>query len=189
MMWLVVWGLGVALNVVPAFMPPTWVMLAYFHLYHGLPVVPLAVVGALGASTGRAILALGSRAFGARFLPAAWSGNIVALVETLQSQPTLAVSSLALFALGPVPSNQLFIAAGLARAPLPPILLVFGIARCISYVLWVSAAQLADQSLREALGSRVGGWGMIAIQLAGFAVIIVAMQIDWRRLLQKWRLP
>lgn len=186
MIWLVVWGLGVALNIVPAFMPPTWAMLAYFHLYYALPVVPLAIVGALGATTGRAILALGSRAVGDRFLPAAWRVNIVALVETLQSQPTLAVSSLALFALGPVPSNQLFIAAGLARAPLPPILLVFGVARCLSYVLWVSAANLADQSLRDILGSRLGGWEVIAIQLAGFVFIVLAMRVDWRRVLQNW---
>lgn len=187
MTWFVVWGLGVALNVAPAFMPPTWVMLAYFHLNHGLPVLPLAVVGALGATTGRAILALGSRAIGERYLPAAWRANITALVETLESQPRLAVSSLALFALGPVPSNQLFIAAGLARVPLFPILLVFGIARCLSYVLWVSAANLADQTLRDVLEPQISGWGVIAIQLAGFAIIILAMQIDWRRILQKWR--
>ena len=70
MNWLVVWVLAMALNAVPAFMPPTWSVLAYFHLYQGLSVVPLAIVGALGATTGRAILAPGSRAFGDRFVPA-----------------------------------------------------------------------------------------------------------------------
>jgi hypothetical protein len=99
--WLVVWVLAVALNAVPAFMPPTWSVLAYFHLYHALPVVPLAVVGALGATTGRAALAMGSCVFGNRFVPASWRANVEALVVTLQSQPTLALPSLALFALGP----------------------------------------------------------------------------------------
>ena len=108
-------------------MPPTWAVLAYFHLYHQLPTLPLAIVGALGSTTGRGLLALGSRAFGARFLPESWRVNIETLVEMLQSQPTLAFSSLALFTLGPFPSNQLFIAAGIAKAPLPPILLVFGV--------------------------------------------------------------
>jgi hypothetical protein len=181
--WLLVWVLAVALNAVPAFMPPTWSVLAYFHLYHALPVVPLAFVGALGATTGRAILALGSRAFGNRFVPASWRANVEALVATLQSRPTLALPSLALFALGPVPSNHLFVAAGLARAPLPPILAVFGSARFVSYVLWVSAANVADRSLREVFGARLGGWGAVALQLAGFALIVLLMRIDWRRLL------
>jgi hypothetical protein len=188
MTWFVVWALAVGLNAIPAFMPPTWAVLAYFHLYQGLPVAPLAVVGALGATMGRAILALGSRAFGDRWIPASWRANVEALVSTLQSRPALALPSLALFALGPVPSNHLFVAAGLALAPLPPILLVFGIARCISYVLWVSAADIADQSLRQVLGSWWGGWGAVALQIAGFVLIVLAMRIDWRRLLQQ-RLP
>jgi hypothetical protein len=176
--WLVVWVLAVALNAVPAFMPPTWSVLAYFHLYHALPVEPLAVVGALGATTGRAILA-----FGNQFVPASWHANVEALVATLQSRPALALPSLALFALGPVPSNHLFVAAGLARAPLPPILVVFGSASFVSYVLWVSAANVADQSMRDVFGSRVAGWGAIALQIAGFAVIVLLMRLDWRRLL------
>jgi hypothetical protein len=148
----------------------------------------LAVVGALGATTGRAALALGSRAFGNRFVPASWRANVEALVATLQSRPTLALPSLALFALGPVPSNHLFVAAGLARAPLPPILVVFGGARFVSYVLWVSAANVADRSLREVVGPRLGGWGAVALQLAGFALIVLLMRLDWRRIL-RGRLP
>jgi hypothetical protein len=83
-----------------------------------------------------------------------------------------------------VPSNHLFVAAGLARVPLAPILVVFASAPFVSYVLWVSAATVGDQSLREAFGSRVAGWGAIALQIAGFALIVLLMRIDWRRLLQ-----
>jgi hypothetical protein len=67
-------------------------------------------------------------------------------------------------------------------------LLVFGVARGISYVLWVSVADVADRSLREIAGPRWGGWGAIALQLAGFALIVLAMRVDWRRLLRE-RMP
>jgi hypothetical protein len=130
------------------------------------------------------LLALASRAFGDRFLPAAWQSNVEALVDALQSRPVLALPSLALFALGPVPSNHLFIAAGIAQAPLPPILAVFGVARCVGYLLWVSAAAIADQSLRDLLGPRLGGWSVIAVQVVGFILIVLAMRVDWRRLLR-----
>ncbi|MEZ4565366.1 MAG: hypothetical protein R2853_21825 [Thermomicrobiales bacterium] len=174
MVWLAVWGLAVVLNSVPAFMPPTWAVLTDFHLYHALPIVPLAIVGVPGSTAGRALLALGSRAFGARFVPASWRANIEGLVETLQGQPTLANSTLLLFTLGPLPSNQLFIAAGLARAPLAPMLLVFGVARCVSYVLWVSAANSVDRSLREAPGPRTGRWQVVVVQLARFALLFLS---------------
>lgn len=72
---------------------------------------------------------------------------------------------------------------GLARAPLPPVLLVFGAARGVSYVLWVSAADVADRSLRDVLGSRYAGWGAVAVQVAGFLLIVLIMRIDWVRFL------
>ncbi|MFN8664714.1 MAG: hypothetical protein U0075_22740 [Thermomicrobiales bacterium] len=187
MIWVAVWGLAVALNAVPAFMPPTWAMLAYFHLYHALPIIPLAVVGALGSTAGRAILALGSRAFGDRFVPASARENIEGLVQTLEARPVLGVSTLALFALGPFPSNHLFIAAGLARAPLAPILLVFCVTRAISYVIWVSAANVADRSLRDLLGPRIGGWEVILVQVIGFGLILLSLRVNWRRVLgDRW---
>lgn len=128
----------------------------------------------------RALLALGSRAFEACFVLATARSNIEGLGETLQGRPALAFTSLALFALGPLPSNQLFIAAGLAKAPLLPILVVFCVARSVSYVLWISAANIAGRSLQELLGPRLGSWGVIALQLAGFGLILLAMRVDWR---------
>ena len=187
MVWIAIWGLAVALNAVPAFMPPTWAMLAYFHLYHALPIVPLAVVGAVGSTAGRALLALGSRAVGDRFVPASARENIEGLVQVLEERPAWGVSTLALFALGPFPSNHLFIAAGLARAPLAPILLVFCISRGISYVIWVSAADVADRSLRDLLGPRIGGWEIVLIQLLGFGLILLSLRVNWRRVLgNRW---
>lgn len=187
--WLVVWLAAVALNAVPAFMPPTWSLLAYFHLAHGLGVVPLAVVGAAGATTGRLLLALGSRFFGDRFVPAANRENLAALADELGSRPALAASSLVLFALGPVPTNQLFVAAGLARAPLGPLLAVFGVARFVSYLLWVGAAEVAARTLRDAISPSLGGWAAVVAQIGGFALIVVASRIDWARVVARLRPP
>jgi membrane protein YqaA with SNARE-associated domain len=185
--WLTVAVIAVGLNVVPAFMPPTWSVLAYFHVREGLAVLPLAVVGALGATLGRAALALGSRAVGARVLPCRWRANIEVLVDELKRRRELGLSALALFALGPVPSNQLFIAAGIARAPLLPILAVFAVARFISYLIWINAGSIAATSLTELLSPRLGATVTTAIQIAGFIFLLVMMQLDWRRILQRYR--
>jgi len=187
--WLLVWVLTVALNFVPAFMPPTWALLAYFRVQHGLDVLPLALAGAFGATTGRALLALASQHAGERIIPARWRANIRALVATIESRPAFSLPTLGLFALGPVPSNHLFIAAGLAKAPLAPVLTVFAIARFVSYVIWVTAAATAAQSLGQVLGPRLGGGLAVAIQIVGFAVLIVIMHVDWATVLRRWNQP
>src|SRR5919199_4773226 len=53
-------------NLAPALMPPTWSILAFFLIGYHLPLVPLAVGGALAASAGRLGLALASRPWGPR---------------------------------------------------------------------------------------------------------------------------
>ncbi len=184
--WLVVWAASVVLNVVPAFMPPTWALLVYFHMGQGLDVLPLALVGAFGATTGRALLALLSRWFGGRVIPKRWRENITALVTGLEAKPALGLSTLLLYTLGPLPSNQLFIAVGIARGSLAPVLAIFAGTRFVSYLIWVSAAITAANSLRESLAPRFGGELAVAVQLVGFILLILVMQVDWASILKRW---
>ncbi|MFM8593209.1 MAG: hypothetical protein ACKOCK_02300 [Chloroflexota bacterium] len=186
MEWLLIYLIAALLNLIPLFMPPTWALLAFFHINRELDVVPLAVVGALGAVTGRAGLALLARSWGPRIVPARWQHNITALSDQLRSHPSLGLPALALFALGPIPSSQLLIAAGLARTPLAPVLLVFGLARFVSYILWVEAANLTVTKLSDLFSSKVGGGAAILAQIVGFAILIAIMQVDWASLFQRW---
>ena len=167
-------------------MPPTWALLASFHLPHGLGIVPLAIVGAVSAATGRLVLALGSRTFGMRFVPNSWRANIATLSQTIRGHSALSVSSLALFAIGPIPTNHLFIAAGIARVSLPPILLVFGLARLVSYITRVAVADTATRSLGSLLTLSLGSGAAIVAQVLGFVVLIAVMRTDWSRIIRRW---
>src|SRR5205085_12650257 len=64
-----VWGTVFLLNLVPAFMPPTWSILAFFLIQFDLPLLPLAIGGAVAATLGRLVLALGARWLGPTVLP------------------------------------------------------------------------------------------------------------------------
>ena len=183
--WLAVLAIAVGLNAVPAFMPPTWSLLAYFHLREGLGIVPLAAVGALGATTGRAILALTSRSIGAHVLPPRWRANIGTLAAELQRRRELGFVALALFALGPIPSNQLFVAAGIARAPLAPILAVFAAARFVSYIVWITVSESAAATLTELIAPRFGAGTALLVQVIALLALIAAMQIDWSRIFRR----
>jgi hypothetical protein len=185
--WLLMFAGIIVLNTIPAFMPPTWTLLAWAHINYDIPVVLIAAVGAVGAATGRVLLALGSRVLGMRIIPPRWRANIHTLLEEIRARPALSLGSLGLFALGPIPTNHLFIAVGLAGAPLKAVTAVFGVTRFISYILWVQAAQTAVSSLDDILKPALGGGAAIAAQLVGFALLIFVMQIDWATVLRRFR--
>jgi hypothetical protein len=187
--WLAVIGLVVLLNVVPALMPPTWLLLAYFHLNHGLDVVPLALAGAPAATLGRAMLALLSQRAGPRLLPARWRGNLGRLADLAGQFRTLSIGLLVAFVLGPVPSEVLFVAVGIARAPLAPVLAIFLAGRLVGYMAWISAASAMSASLTDVLQPRVGSASAIAGQIVAYGLLVVAMRIDWNPLLQRLDRP
>src|SRR4051812_14762028 len=113
-----------ALNLLPAFGPPTWALLVFFSLNAGLPGVPLVLGGAVAAAGGRFELARSSRHFRGR-LSAQRLESLQAAGDALTANRTRALGGLGLFALSPVPSAQLFVAAGVLAVPLLPLTAAF----------------------------------------------------------------
>ena len=99
-------------NLLPAFGPPTWAVLVFFKLNSDLATVPLVLGGAAAAASGRLLLAHGARRSRGRFSERRLE-RLSAARRALTGDRRRAVGGLALFALSPVPSAQLFVAAGL----------------------------------------------------------------------------
>lgn len=174
-------GVGtVIVNTIPVFMPPTWTLLAWAHLQEGVPVLPLALLGAAGATTGRFLLALASRTFGDRIIPPRWKDNITVLVNTIRRhKPGIA-------AVVVLPTNHLFIAVGLAGAPLLTLLIAFAVTRFTSYVVWIMVADTAVSTLGDALHPTLGNSATVIAQVFSFVILIVVMQIDWGKFLRRF---
>lgn len=43
-------------NIIPLFMPPTWLMLAFFSIHYHLYTIPVIIIGAISATFGRVTL-------------------------------------------------------------------------------------------------------------------------------------
>ena len=119
--------------------------------------MPLILTAAVAAALGRFLLALAFRLLGGR-LPAKYRRNLKAARAALEKNKRNAIIALGLFALSPVPSAQLFEAAGLAGVRLLPFTLAFFLGRTVSYWIYVfTAAGLRATSLgdtfREAITS------------------------------------
>src|SRR5690242_17126428 len=103
--YLVLAGVVFGVNLLPAFGPPTWAVLVFFRLQSGLAAVPLVLVGALAAASGRLLLAVASRRFRGR-LSAERLAHLSAARDAIAGGRTRAFAGLGLFALSPVPSAQ-----------------------------------------------------------------------------------
>lgn len=170
----VVLGIVFAINLLPAFGPPTWAVLVFFSLDFDLPAVPLVLGGALAAAGGRFVLANGARWLRPRF-SAARLERLDRAEAALGADRRRTVAGLGLFALSPVPSGQLFVAAGLMTVPLLPLTAAFFAGRLVSYSIYLSAASIAERNLgaivTDALTSPVG----IGLQLAMLAALAVLL--------------
>jgi len=176
--WLVVAGCIFGVNLLPAFGPPTWAVLVFFRLNSGLPAVPLVLVGAIAAASGRFVLATVSRRFRSRF-SAKRLESLEAAEEALVGSRAKAAAGLSLFALSPVPSAQLFVAAGLLTVPLLPLTAAFFAGRLVSYSIYVGAASVAKDSLGAVLTDAIGSPLGIALQVAMLAGLVLLLRVDW----------
>jgi uncharacterized membrane protein YdjX (TVP38/TMEM64 family) len=176
--WLVVAGCIFGVNLLPAFGPPTWAVLVFFRLNSDLPAVPLVLVGALAAASGRLVLASVARRFRSRF-SAKRLESLQAAEDALVGSRAKAAAGLGLFALSPVPSAQLFVAAGLLTVPLLPLTAAFFAGRLVSYSIYVGAASAAKDSLGDVLTDAIGSPLGIALQVAMLGALVLLLRVDW----------
>lgn len=165
-------GVILAINLLPAFGPPTWSVLVFFSLNFDLPAVPLVLLGALAAASGRLLLANGARRLRPRFSRERLD-HIDAVETAVSANRRRTAAGLGLFALSPVPSGQLFAAAGLMTVPLAPLTAAFFAGRLVSYSIYVSAATVAEQSLGDIVGEALTSPLGLALQLAMLVVLAI----------------
>jgi uncharacterized membrane protein YdjX (TVP38/TMEM64 family) len=169
---------GVAL--LPIFGPPVWVVLVVAKFRWDLDPVLLVVVGALAATAGRVTLARVSRHL-TRWVPRRARENLEAAHEFLDSHEKGVFALLAVFVFSPLPSGQLWVAAGLVRMRLLPLAVAFLVGRAISYAGYVAAATVAEYEVGDVLAKVWGKPWMIALQVV-FAVLIVALPLmPWKK--------
>lgn len=179
--YLTLFAIVLGVNLMPAFGPPTWAILVLYVLNSNLPAVPTILVAAVAAALGRFLLGHGFRLIGHR-LPAKYRRNLEAARGALERNKRGGILALGLFALSPVPSAQLFEAAGLTGVRLLPFTLAFFLGRTASYSIYVfTASGLRATSLgdtfRDAITNPVG----IALQVAMLIGLVFLVRIDWAK--------
>nr|WP_166180596.1 hypothetical protein [Altererythrobacter segetis] len=183
--YLILFAIVFGVNLMPAFGPPTWTIIVLYGLNSSLPVPIIVILGALAAASGRFTLANGFRLL-AHHVSQKAKANLNAAREALERNRRSGFIGLGLFALSPLPSAQLFEAAGLTGVRLLPFTLAFFAGRLVAYAIYAGSAKAVEgltlgDTFKETLTSPVG----IAIQVAMLVALVVLVKVDWAKLLAK----
>lgn len=169
-------------NLLPAFGPPTWAVLVLFSLHGDFAAPALVAVGAVAAASGRLLLAAATRLLAAR-IPARQRDNLVAAGDLLTQRRSRTVAFLALFAVSPLPSAQLFEAAGLMAVRLVPLAAAFFAGRVVSYSFYVAGASaLKETDTGKVLLANLTSPWALAFEVAMLGALVLLARVDWRRL-------
>lgn len=178
------------LNVIPAFAPPTWMAMSMMGFaYPNQHLWVVAAVAATAATSGRLLLAhLAQRIVRSRWAHGSMQENLAALADTIVRRRAASVVAFLAFAFSPLPSNFLFIAYGLTRAPLWLLASPFFIGRTISYGLALEGGSVAFHHFGDVAGNM---WVWVyfgATQLLMLGILYLFAKIDWRSTLLARRL-
>ena len=183
MIYLLIFGAVLLTNLLPAFAPPTWALLVFFRLHYSINSWSLLALGVCGAVLGRYFLARGFSLIGPR-LSKKTQGNLRSAATLLETKRSASFITLALFALSPISTAQLFEAAGLARTKLKPLLLAFALGRSISYAGYVfGAGALKSISIGKTLLAGITSPWALFIQFVLLLGFIPLTKINWHRFL------
>lgn len=109
--------------------------------------------------------------------------NLAATREAFERRRRTGIIALAPFALSPVPSAQLFEAAGLARAKPLAFTMAFFSGRLVSYSIYATTARtLRSRTLGDAFTEQLSSPLGVALQLSMIVALVALTMIDWARI-------
>jgi len=182
------------INIIPAFMPPTWILISFvgfnFHL-NILTLVILCLFAACAATSGRIVLTLLSdKIIRHRILNERTIENINILKNNIEKRKAFTFGFFLFYAFSPLPSGQLFLAYGLTELRLRLAAIPFFIGRLISYLFWAFTASAISKTINLTTleSSFYFSAYFILAQIVALYLVYVFIKIDWKILFEEHKI-
>jgi len=165
-------------------MPGTWTILAAISATtDSSQFFYLAVVGAIGATIGRIILAKISRNLvRTKFLSDKTRLNIDAVKNIIEKRKGLTIAAFFLYAFGPLPTNYIFISYGLTSLPLRYLVIPFFFGRVVSYSLFTFTGEWLGNIYSD--GNLFTSYGLyfVITQILTILAVYWFTKINWQKI-------
>ena len=179
--YLLLFAIVLGVNLLPAFGPPTWSVIVIYGLSTKMPLPPLVAISATAAALGRLVLAHAFRLLRNK-VPDKMKRNLQAAGDAVEKRKRGPLVAIGLFALSPLPSAQLFEAAGLAGVKLAHFTAAFFAGRIVSYSIYATTAKgIEKTSMRESFTHHLTSPIGIGLELLMLALLVAFTQFDWEK--------
>jgi hypothetical protein len=178
-------GLAFLINLVPAFMPSTWMVLAFFYIRYDLPLLPLTIGGAIVSGFGRLLLAKGSAWFSRQFM-AGRRADFVLLGEYLDRNRHIAGPATFAYTLTPLPTNNLFLAAGMLGVNMGWVLAGFWAGRILADTFWVWTTERVFSGIGDVFEGAFSTPWAIALQSLSITTVALLYILPWSKWLRRF---
>lgn len=171
-------------NLAPLLAPPTWSIIVYFLITRDINPAVAVLVAAVSAGSGRYLLAIGTRRL-RNYIPENARKNLFDAGVVFDENERRRYGLIALFIVSPLPSAQLFEAAGLMHLNLKRLTLAFFSGRIITYSFYAaSASTLKTTDFGKVLTKAFLSPYAWALEIISILLIYLIAKIDWRRFLK-----
>lgn len=173
------YAIAFSINLAPAFMPSTWMVLAFFRIQYGLPILPLTLGGALFSGLGRVVLARASTLVKRRLLRR--DAELEEIREYLDARRNYVGLATLFYCLMPLPTNNLFIAAGMIEVSMLRVMGGFWAGRVIADTFYVWTTDQAFSSFESVFQEFYRDWTVVLVQSLSLLGALVLLLLPWPR--------
>ncbi|HUY53411.1 MAG TPA: hypothetical protein VMV24_02445 [Candidatus Dormibacteraeota bacterium] len=178
MHYIVLFLLVLIVGLIPAFGPPSWIFAIFFqHKYH-LAFISVVLLTALATTIGRLLLSLATKAL-KNHLPKRFINNLTYTQNILRGRRKSTGILIGLFVLSPLPSAQLFEAAGLLETNLVTLGLAFFLGRLASLSIYLSLVKVIEPNIHSAWEAGLTSPWAFASEVLCLLAILVLLNMRW----------
>jgi membrane protein DedA with SNARE-associated domain len=182
--YLLAFVLSFLVDLIPFVGPPAWMAMVYCQIKFHLNVWLVLVVGVIGSTIGRYMLALYMPYLSAKIISRKKDEDLQFVGGKLKKKKWQVQLFVFLYTLIPVPTTPLFTAIGMARMNPLSVVPAFFIGKFASDALMVHAGKFAAENI-ELLMKGLLSWKTLVGTAIGLILLFIFLFIDWRNVLEK----
>ena len=185
--YLLAFVLSLLVDLIPFIGPPAWMAMVYCQIKFDLNVWLVILVGVIGSTIGRYLLALYMPYISSKVINKKKDEDLQFVGQRLNKKKWQVQIFVFLYTLIPVPTTPLFTAIGMSRMNPLFVLPAFFVGKFVSDALMVHAGKFAAENI-ELLVKGLLSWKTILGTTVGLALLFTFLFIDWKTLLEKKKL-